>query len=281
MIEFWQALWNPDLAFLRYALGAGLLASIAFGVIGTYVVARRITYIAGAIAHCVLGGIGAGLYLKTVCGWTWCDPMYGAVAAALAAPSSSAGEPVRPATRRHGHQRPVGGRHGRGPVIFRQDPGVRRPHELPVRQHPPDFAKRSLAGGGAGRPGRGPGDSFLQPVSGRLLRRGIRRLRGVPRKVFYLLLLCLTALTVVLLVRVVGIVMVIALLTLPAAVAEYFSRRLWQMIVLSALSLHGLHGPGPGRELHPQLAQRPDHYPAGRRRIPAGHFPEPLLEKSG
>jgi zinc transport system permease protein len=59
------------------------------------------------------------------------------------------------------------------------------------------------------------------------------RLRGVKVRLYYMLLLCLTALTVVLLVRVVGIVMVIALLTLPAAVAGQFSRRLWQMMLLS------------------------------------------------
>ena len=60
-------------------------------------------------------------------------------------------------------------------------------------------------------------------------------LRGVRVKFYYLLLLCLTAVTVVLLVRVVGIVMVVALLTLPAAVAGHFSRRLWQMMALATL----------------------------------------------
>jgi len=61
------------------------------------------------------------------------------------------------------------------------------------------------------------------------------RLRGVRVEWFYLLLLCLTALTVVLLVTVVGIIMVIALITLPAAVAGEFTRRLWHMMVLSAI----------------------------------------------
>jgi zinc transport system permease protein len=61
------------------------------------------------------------------------------------------------------------------------------------------------------------------------------RLRGIHVEFYYLLLLCLTALTVVLLVTVVGIVMVIALLTLPVAVAGHFSRRLWQMMALSAV----------------------------------------------
>jgi zinc transport system permease protein len=60
-------------------------------------------------------------------------------------------------------------------------------------------------------------------------------LRGLKVQAYYLLLLCLIALTVVLLVSVVGIIMVIALLTLPAATASYFSRRLWQMMGLSVI----------------------------------------------
>ena len=62
----------------------------------------------------------------------------------------------------------------------------------------------------------------------------------------YLLLLCLTALTVVLLVRVVGIVMVVALLTLPAAVAGFFSRQLWQMMLLATLVCAALIAVGLG-----------------------------------
>jgi len=54
-------------------------------------------------------------------------------------------------------------------------------------------------------------------------------------KLYYLLLLCLTALTVVLLVRVVGIVLVIALLTLPAAAAGHFARKLWHMMAVAVL----------------------------------------------
>jgi zinc transport system permease protein len=61
------------------------------------------------------------------------------------------------------------------------------------------------------------------------------KLRGIKVEFYYLLLLCLTALTIVLLVSVVGIVMVIAMLTLPAAVAGHFTRRLWQMMGLAML----------------------------------------------
>jgi zinc transport system permease protein len=60
-------------------------------------------------------------------------------------------------------------------------------------------------------------------------------LRGINTTFFYLLLLILTALTIVLLVRIVGIVLVIALLTIPPAIASFYAKRLWQMMVYSVL----------------------------------------------
>ena len=74
-------------------------------------------------------------------------------------------------------------------------------------------------------------------------------LRGVRVKSIILLLLCLTALTVVLLVRVVGIVLVIALLTLPAAVAGHFARQLWQMMALAVLCCMAFVTAGHCRQL--------------------------------
>ena len=65
MSEFFQALSRPDVPVVRYALVAGLLSSVALGIIGTYVITRRISYLAGAISHSVLGGIGAAL----MCRW--------------------------------------------------------------------------------------------------------------------------------------------------------------------------------------------------------------------
>ena len=67
MTEFFEALGqNP---FLQYALVGGLLASVACGVVGTYVVVRRITYIAGGIAHTVLGGIGGASTFRRSITW--------------------------------------------------------------------------------------------------------------------------------------------------------------------------------------------------------------------
>ena len=48
--------------FFRHALLGSLLASIACGIIGTYIVTRRLVFISGGITHASFGGIGIGLY---------------------------------------------------------------------------------------------------------------------------------------------------------------------------------------------------------------------------
>ncbi|MBN1249711.1 MAG: metal ABC transporter permease [Anaerolineae bacterium] len=51
-------------AFMRNALLAGVLVSIACGIIGTFVVVKRIVFISGGIAHAAYGGIGLGYYFR-------------------------------------------------------------------------------------------------------------------------------------------------------------------------------------------------------------------------
>jgi len=62
MIGFVTALFTHS--FLRSALFAAVGASVAGGIIGSYVVVKRIVFISGSIAHSVLGGLGAALYIK-------------------------------------------------------------------------------------------------------------------------------------------------------------------------------------------------------------------------
>ncbi|MEK6254716.1 MAG: metal ABC transporter permease, partial [Gemmatimonadales bacterium] len=46
--------------FFQRALAAGLLAAVASGIVGTFVVARRMASISGGLAHAAFGGIGLG-----------------------------------------------------------------------------------------------------------------------------------------------------------------------------------------------------------------------------
>ena len=81
MLDFFQD--AARYTFLQYALITGVLSSVACGIVGSYVTVRRITYIAGAIAHSVLGGMGAARYLQRNLGWEFLSPIHGAVFAAL------------------------------------------------------------------------------------------------------------------------------------------------------------------------------------------------------
>ena len=67
-----------DFLFFRYACYAAVLASIACGVIGPFVVATRMSSIAGGIAHASLGGVGLAFLLGI-------NPLLGALLVGLVA----------------------------------------------------------------------------------------------------------------------------------------------------------------------------------------------------
>jgi zinc transport system permease protein len=223
--------------FLQYALLAGVLVSVASGVMGTYVVVRRITYIAGSIAHCVLGGLGAAQYFQVVHGWTWLEPIYGAALTAVGA-AMIIGIVTLKAKQREdtviGALWAIG--MSVGVLFIARTPG----YQADIMRYlfgdilmvgKADLVLTALL------------DLAVVTVSIMFYNKfqavcfdeEFARLRGVQVEFYYLLLLVLTALTVVLLMKVVGIVMVIALLTLPVAVAGYFARSLWQMMVVGTL----------------------------------------------
>ena len=83
MIQFFIDIFNPDMVFLMYATLIGIFASFAFGIMGTFVVIKRVSFIAGAISHCILGGIGLGMYLNKVHEITWMTPQIGAILMAI------------------------------------------------------------------------------------------------------------------------------------------------------------------------------------------------------
>ena len=49
--------------FMRNALAAALLVSVATGVIGVFVVVNRMVFLSGGIAHAAYGGVGLGVFL--------------------------------------------------------------------------------------------------------------------------------------------------------------------------------------------------------------------------
>lgn len=232
-----EILRNP---IMLPAIYAGALCSVACGVVGSYVVVRRISYIAGGISHCVLGGLGAAVYLKEVHGWTWLQPLYGAVFAALLsamiiglvsmrakeredtvisalwAIGMAVGVMFISITPGYGKEL-MSYLFGNILMISGDDLRLLIILDLVVLTFAIAFYNQFLA------------VCFDEEFA---------RLRGLNVELYYLLLLALTALTVVLMISVVGIILVIALLTLPVAVAGYFCRSLWQLMAASiALSM--------------------------------------------
>ena len=59
-----ELLFAPEFSFLRAAFLFTAAAALTFGLVGTFIVTRRIGYLAGAISHTAFGGIGIGFWLK-------------------------------------------------------------------------------------------------------------------------------------------------------------------------------------------------------------------------
>ncbi len=235
MVEFFEAIGS--FRFLQYALLTGILASVACGVVGSYVVTRRISYVAGAISHFILGGMGAAKYFNVVYYITWLTPLHGAVASALLAAVIIGLVSIK------GKQREdtvIGALWAIGMAVgilfISQTPGYNEDlmsylfgNILMVTTADLwliallDVVVVAIA------------VLFYNQLQAVCFDEEFARLRGVNVELFYLLLLCLTAMTVVLLVTVVGIILVIALITLPAAIAGHFTRSLGKMMITATI----------------------------------------------
>jgi len=64
--------------FLQNALLAGLIASVLCGVVGTFVVVKRLAFLSDGLSHAAFGGMG-------VCYFLGVDPLIGAVSLAVVA----------------------------------------------------------------------------------------------------------------------------------------------------------------------------------------------------
>jgi zinc transport system permease protein len=228
MSEFFTAL--SEQAFLQTALLAGLLASIGCGVIGPYVVVKRIAFIAGGIAHSVLGGMGAALYFGV-------HPLAGALAAAVVAALLIGWVRLRWQAQEDtliSALWAIG--MAVGILFISKTPGYQTDLMSYLFGNILLVPRESLW--------------FMALLDALLLAaiaayhrqflavafdEEFAKLRGIPVTFFYLLLLVLVAITVVLLIRVVGLILVLALLTLPAAVAGHYVHSLASMMLVATL----------------------------------------------
>lgn len=223
-----EALFHYE--FIRNALLAGVLAAIACGVVGSYVVVKKLVFISDGIAHAAFGGIGLG-YLIGFSPIT----MAGVFSIATALCIGLIGRKTKiPNDTIIGILLAMG--MSLGVILISLAPG-----------YAPDlfgylfgniltvsiasiisiaildgiiimvvmvFFKEFLA------------MSFDEEYS---------QLIGIPVKLLNLLLLCLIALTIVIVIRIIGIILVIALLTIPATLARRFTYSLKKMMLLASL----------------------------------------------
>jgi len=228
MPEFFTDLWQFQ--FMRHALLTGLLASIACGIIGTYVVVKRIVFLSGGISHTAYGGIGMGYYFGF-------NPIIGATVFSLFSALGIAW------VKHHAGRREdtlIGIMWAMGMAI-----GIFFIDKTPG--YAPNLMSYLF------------GNILTVPTSDliliavldlvilvitALLFKEFKALTfdeeyalisGVPVIMLNILLFCLIALTVVVLIRAVGVILVIALLTIPAAIMVQFNLNLERTMIFSII----------------------------------------------
>jgi zinc transport system permease protein len=216
--------------FMQNALIAGALASIVCGIIGTLVVVNRLAFLSGGIAHAAYGGIGIASYF----GFPF---VVGTLGFALLAALLMALVTLKA---RHRSDTIVGVLWAvgmaLGVILLDLTPG----YNVDLMSY--------LFGSILTVP---QSDLWQMLVIALLIATVViyfyndflamsydsefARLRNIPVRLLYFLLLAMIAVSVVMLIRVVGLILVIALLTIPPFIAEKFSSSLRTMMVIAVL----------------------------------------------
>ncbi|MFH1447461.1 MAG: metal ABC transporter permease [Candidatus Micrarchaeota archaeon] len=216
--------------FFQNALIVAVLASIAAGVIGTFIVIKRMSLITGSIAHTSFGGLGISYYLGF-------NPLVGATIFSLFAATSVA------FLRKKAENRldtllsflwATG--MAVGLVFMFITPGYATDLFTYL------FGNILLVSSF---------DLLLLTVLDLIIIVTVflmynsflavifdeeySEVRNIPVSTVYVILFCLIALTVIMVIRVIGIVLMIALLTMPAATAQLFNRTVKGMMVAATV----------------------------------------------
>lgn len=227
--------------YLSNAFIAALFSGIACGLVGTYIVCRRLVFLAGGITHASFGGLGVAFYLGS-------NPIVGATLAALAAAFG-----IEYAS---SHNR------------IREDSAIGIIWSIGMAL---GALFMSL------RPGYTSGDltaylfgsivtvtdgdlmalavlsilisvgalCWLRPLTYIAFDRDFARSRNIPTRIVSYLMAAIIALTIVLSIRIMGIVLLLALLTLPVVVVNTLTKSFiriacWAPVVAVTGNLIGL-----------------------------------------
>lgn len=216
--------------FMQNAFLAAVLVSVVCGLVGTYVVVKRIVFISGGISHAAFGGIGLGYFMGV-------NPIL------VAIPFSIASAILMGLTSKKvkvSEDTAIGILWSLGMAI-----GIIFINLTPG--YVPDLMSY-LFGSILTVP---TGDLvimfildiiiivvvylFRREFQGISFDEEFSQVMGMPTTAIYLLLLSLVALSVVVMIKVVGVILVIALLTIPAAIAKQFTYNLGRMMILSVI----------------------------------------------
>ncbi|MEN2997592.1 MAG: metal ABC transporter permease [Brevinematia bacterium] len=236
-MEFFKALFDPEMSFVRNAVISAFLSSIPIGIVGSFTVVNRMSYIAGSISHSVLGGVGVSLYLNTVLGINLLSPSLGGALFAILSGI------IISVFYLWGKERVdtaisvvwiVGMSLG---ILF----AYLTPRFTDITSYlfgnillisTEDIAYILII-------------SFL--VLGITVvffhqfvlvsfDKEFSKIRGIAPEVFLTLLILLISITVFLMIKTVGVILSIALITLPSAIASFFTKRISTMIILSTFT---------------------------------------------
>jgi zinc transport system permease protein len=216
--------------FMRHALAAGLLASVICGIMGALVVVNRIVFLSGGIAHAAYGGIGLAFYF----GWPY---FIGTIGFSLGAAVAMATVSLKA---KHRADTIIGviwalGM-ASGVILLDLTPG----YNVDLMSY--------LFGSILTVPAS---DLWIMLVAAALISglvaffykdllalsydEEFARIRGVPVRALYFVMICMLAVTIVMVIQVVGLILVIALLTIPPFIAEKHTKSLFRMMVGSIL----------------------------------------------
>lgn len=215
--------------FIRNALIAGLLVSLAAGIIGVYVVLNRVATLSGGIAHAAYGGVGIAYFFGY-------DPLLGGMIFSVIA---ALGMNVIQRKTRQRADTLIGVMWAMGMAIgiifVDRSPGYKvdlmsflfgsilavSPFEITILAILDAVIVITVV-------------AFYRNLLSISYDPIFAIVRGVPVSAISLILTTLIALTVVMMMRVVGLILVIALLTLPASIANLFVRDMRQMMAAAS-----------------------------------------------
>ena len=220
-----------QLEFMRNAILAGFLASIACGIIGSLIVVNRIVFISGGIAHAAYGGVGLALYFgfSPTVGATGFSLFVSVIMALVTLQNKQRADTIVGVVWAVGMALGVilvdltAGYNvdlmsylfGSILAVPRSDLWMMLAVDLLILIAVGFYYNDFLA------------MSFDEEFSIAM---------GIPVRVLYILLLAMIAFSIVMIIRLVGLILVIALLTIPPYIAEKYSESLKTMMFLSVVS---------------------------------------------